>query len=610
MIFWAGLALALFQLFVPVLGDLFDMQLRALHVVLATATIMLAVPLSKKKAFRFLDGLLIAVVVAANAIIFVNWQEIITYPGNASRWELVLGLLLIIILVDASRRAAGWAIPMIVVVMFAYVFAGAWMPGMWAHPGFPLEHVIETLYYSVSGIYGSLTGTSATFIAMFILFGALLEVTGGGKTFMDFALWVAGRMKGGPAQVCVAASCGFGMISGSAVANVSVTGNYTIPLMRRLGYHPNFAGGVESMSSIGGSLSPPIMGIASFIMADLLAVPYVEVMKYAIIPCVLFYTGIIAGIHFEASRIGLAPLPRQDIPRLRDICTWANTAPLLIPIAVLMGLLFADYTLLTSGFYACLAAIILHVFTDFSGAGIKKRALDSVRALSDGGVAVAQVAPLLIAVAMFTALLGLTGVAAKISSVILEMGGEYLFASLLIAAIIPLLLGAPLPVAATYILSAALIAPALVRLKLDPAAVHMFLLYWATLASVTPPTCTASVIAAKIAGGDWFKTSLVGMRLGIVAFIVPFFFVVNPALIWKGPAWDIALHSAAGLAGAILLAGGFFGYVLGPLNMLMRGVYLAAGGLLLAPDKRLLAAGVLLSLGALAVESLLESRKP
>ena len=201
MIFWAGLALALFQLFVPVLTDLYDMQLRALHVVLATATILLAVPPSKKKTLLYLDWLMIAVVVAANAIVFANWQEIITYPGNASRWELVLGLLLVIILVDASRRAAGWAIPVIVIAMFAYVFAGAWMPGMWAHPGFPLEHVIETLYYSASGIYGSLTGTSATFIAMFILFGALLEVTGGGKTFMDFALWAAGRMKGGPAQV-------------------------------------------------------------------------------------------------------------------------------------------------------------------------------------------------------------------------------------------------------------------------------------------------------------------------------------------------------------------------------------------------------------------------
>ena len=607
MIFWAGLILALFQLLVPVLTDLFDMQLRALHVTLATITIMLAVPLSRKKALRALDVLLMAVVLAANVLIFVNWQDIITYPGNASRWELVLGLVLVIVLIDAARRASGWAIPVMVLLMFVYVFAGAHMPGMWAHPGFPLEHVIGTLYYSSSGIYGSLTGTSATFIAMFILFGALLEVTGGGKTFMDFALWAAGRMKGGPAQVCVAASAGFGMISGSAVANVSVTGNYTIPLMRKLGYHPNFAGGVESMSSVGGSLSPPIMGIASFIMADLLAVPYIEVMKYAIIPCVLFYTGIVAGIHFEAQRIGLAPLPREAIPRLRDICTWANTAPLVIPVIVLMGLLFADYTLLSAGFYACLAAIGLHVFS--SRHGVRERARATVKALSDGGLAVAQIAPLLIAVAMFTALLGLTGVAAKVSAVILEMGGEYLLVSLVIAAIIPLVLGAPLPVAATYILSAALIAPALIRLKLDPAAVHMFLLYWATLASVTPPTCTACVVAANIAGGDWFKTSLVGMRLGIVAFIVPFFFVLNPALIWRGPAWDIVLHGLAGFAGAVLLAGGFFGYLLSPLNWLLRALYLGAGALLLAPYKHLLLIGVGLAVATLVVESLSRLRR-
>jgi TRAP transporter 4TM/12TM fusion protein len=386
-----------------------------------------------------------------------------------------------------------------------------------------------------------------------------------------------------------------------------VTGNYTIPLMRRLGYHPNFAGGVESMSSVGGSLSPPIMGIASFIMADLLAVPYIEVMKYAIIPCVLFYTGIVAGIHFEAQRIGLAPLPKQDIPRLRDICTWANTAPLVIPVVVLMGLLFADYTLLSAGFYACLSAIGLHVFS--ARTGIPERARATVKALSDGGLAIAQIAPLLIAVAMFTALLGLTGVAAKVSAVILEMGGDYLLVSLMIAAVIPLVLGAPLPVAATYILSAALIAPALIRLKLDPAAVHMFLLYWATLASVTPPTCTACVVAANIAGGDWFKTSLVGMRLGIVAFIVPFFFVMNPALIWRGSAFDVALHGVAGLAGAVVMAAGWFGFMLTNLNPLMRAVYVVAGGMLLAPDKRFLLAGVVLAATALIMEWLLRKRR-
>ena len=473
MIFWAGLVLALFQLFVPVLTDLFDMQLRALHVILATVTILLAVPLFRGT-LRFLDFVLMAVVVAANLLVFFNWQDIITYPGNADRWELVLGLVLVLILVDAARRAAGWAIPITVMLMFVYAFAGAYMPGMWAHPGFPLEHVVERcitrLPVSTARSPGRRRPPSPCSSG-----SARCRGPGGGKTCIDSRY---GRRadEGRAAQVCVAASAGFGMISGSAVANVSVTGNYTIPLMRRLGYHPNFAGGVESMSSVGGSLSPPIMGIASFIMADLLAVPYIEVMKYAIIPCVLFYTGIVAGIHFEAQRIGLAPLPKQDIPRLRDICTWANTAPLVIPVVVLMGLLFADYTLLSAGFYACLSAIGLFVFS--SSTGIRPRAIATVKALSDGGLAIAQIAPLLIAVAMFTALLGLTGVAAKVSAVILEMGGEYLLVSLLIAAIIPLVLGVPLPVAATYILSAALIAPALIRLKLDPAAVHMFLLYW------------------------------------------------------------------------------------------------------------------------------------
>jgi TRAP transporter 4TM/12TM fusion protein len=363
------------------------------------------------------------------------------------------------------------------------------------------------------------------------------------------------------------------------------------------------------MSSVGGSISPPIMGIASFIMADLLAIPYLDVIIYATIPCILFYLGIVAGIHFEAQRVGLASVPPDQIPRLRDIATWQNTVPLIVPVVVLMGLLLYGYTLLSSGFYACMATIVLHVFSDASSAGIKARARQIVKALSDGGVAVAQIAPLLIAVAMFTALLGLTGVAAKVSSVILDMGGHNLFASLLIAAIIPLVLGAPLPVAATYILSAALIAPALIRLSLDPPAVHMFLLYWATLASVTPPTCTACVIAANIAGGDWFKTSLVAMRLGIVAFLVPFFFVMNPALIARGSALDVTISTACGLVGAVFLAGGLFGFMRSRLNIVMRLLYVAAGGLLLAPRHELMIAGGALALLGLAIESILLMNK-
>ena len=611
-VFWIGLAFALFQLIVPVFVPLYDMQLRALHVLLGVCTVIIAMPLATGRArglARVTDLALIALVVAANVVVFVNWENIITYPGDATLVHHVLGMALAIILLDAARRATGWAIPVCVILIFAYVFVGPWMPGRWTHPGFPLEYVIETLYYSSSGIYGSLTGTSATFIAMFILFGALLQATGGGKTFMDLALWIAGRYKGGPAKVGVVASAMFGMISGSAVANVSVTGNYTIPLMRKLGYDRNFAGGVEAMSSTGGGITPPVMGIAAFIMADLLGMSYLSIVAFATIPCLLFYTGIMAGVHFEAARMGLAPVPPADIPRVRDIFTWARIVPLFLPVAILFGLLFSGMTLMSSGFYACLSVIVLYMLSDLSLAGARQRAAHLAKALSEGGNSVAQIVPILVTVGMFTALLGLTGVAPKVSSVILDMGGENLVGSLLIAAIIPLVLGAPLPVAATYILSAALIAPALVKLGIDLVAAHMFLLYWATLASVTPPTCTACVIAANLSGGDWFKTSLVGMRLGIVAFIVPFFFVVNPALIARGPPLEVVTVAVSGFIGAIFLAAGFFGFLRSRLNWLLRLLYLAVGALLLAPSNPLLVVGGALAAIGLVIETVLMRRQ-
>jgi TRAP transporter 4TM/12TM fusion protein len=595
---WVALGFAVFQLFVPSFFSLYDMQLRSLHVFLGISTALLAIPLKKREEKRtaiFLADLAcIGLVGIANGIIFFQWEDILTYPGNATAVELILGAALMVILLDSARRATGAAIPFCVLFMFAYVFVGPMMPGIWKHPGFPLEHVIETVYYSSSGIYGGLTGTSATFIAMFLIFGALLSVTEGGRTFIDLALLIAGRFKGGPAKVAVVASALFGMISGSAVANVSVTGNYTIPLMKRLGYNPNFAGGVESMSSTGGGVTPPIMGIAAFIMADMLGIPYLKIVGYAIIPCVLFYAGILAGVHFEAARTGMIPVPGEEIPPLPTVITWAKLAPLLIPILVLLALLFNGFSLVTAGFYSCAAITLLYVLREFSIPGMKKRAAAILEALREGGLSVARIVPILVSVGMLTSLLGLTGVAPKISGIILDMGGENLIASLLVAAIIPLILGAPLPVAATYILSAALIGPALVRLKIDVVSVHMFLLYWATMASVTPPTCTACVIGANLGGGNWLKVSWVAIRLGIVAFLVPFFFVLNPALLGRSAPLNVLVCSVTGLLGAVFLAGGFFGYMQRKVNPVLRGIYLIAGFLLLAPrlDLSLLGLGI------------------
>jgi len=304
-----------------------------------------------------------------------------------------------------------------------------------------------------------------------------------------------------------------------------------------------------------------------------------------------------AGIHFEARRLNLPPLPRAEAPSWRQVAAWPRLVPLLAPLGLLLAMLYRGASLTTAGWYACAALIALFLFTDLSREGLRSRTRQIGRALEEGGRAAATVAPILVAVNAFTHLLGLTGVAPKISGLIVQLGGESLLGALLVAALVPFILGTALPTAATYILSVALIAPAIMKLGLDIVAVHMFLIYWATLAAVTPPTCTGCIIAAGIGGGNWLRTAFAGMRLGVVAFLIPFFFVLEPALVGRETISRVLFHSASALAGAIALAAGLFGYLRGPLNMIERFVLVGAGLLLLYPDPYYSALG----LGAVAL---------
>jgi len=603
---WACGLFALFQLTVPVFAPLYDLQLRSLHVWLALSVVFLMHPTLRKRKIGPLALVVFAgwfaVLAASNLHVLVRWLDIQTYPGETSTVGLVLGALLLLAILDAARRATGWAIPICVLLMLGYVFLGPAMPGRWQHPGFPLSFVLGSVYSSSLGIYGSITGTSATFIAMFLIFGAMLGATGGGRTFMDLALLSAGRSRGGPAKVAVAASALFGSISGSTLANVSVTGNYTIPLMTRLGYGADFAGGVAAMASTGGGFTPPIMGISAFIMSELTGIPYLKIIGYALIPCVLFYAGVVAGVHFEAQRLALAPLPPSELPPWRDTVRASRLVPLLAPLALLLVLLYRGSSLTKAGFWAIVALVGLFLLADLSPAGIKDRLRQVGVALAAGGRAAATVAPILIAVGVFTHLLGLTGVAPKISALIVQVGAQNLVGALLIAALVPFVLGTALPTAATYILSVALIAPPVLRLGLDVVAVHMFLIYWATLAAVTPPTCTGCIVAANIAGGNWLKTALMGMRLGVVAFLVPFFFVLEPALVGRAPWTSVLLHSASALLGAVTMAAGLFGFFRVRLNAFQRVAATGVGALLLYPDARWLAVGLVAGGALLATD--------
>jgi len=588
-VFWGALIFAITQLALPIFVSLIDLQLRAVHIILGISLASLAFPYGKSKEEQtevsFWDILIIIVIIIANVNTFLKAMQIYMIPGSASTFDLIIGSLLILVILDTARRSVGWAIPIFVVLLFLYVLIGPMMPGMWKLKGLSWQFVINSVYYSPLGIYGSVTGMSATFIGMFIIFGGLISGAGGGKTFVDIALALTGRYRGGPAKTAVVASALFGSISGSSVANVSVTGTYTIPLMKKLGYNPAFAAGVEAIASTGGGITPPIMSITAFIMSEFLGIPYLKVIAYAIIPCLLYYTGVFSGVHFETVRHGLVAVPKSEIPSWKSILKFKSIVSLLIPISVLLYSISIGRPLIFAGFYASVAVIIVFLLSNLSLSGLKENIIQIGKGLNEGGLGLAKIVPILVAVNILVNMIGITGLAPKLSGLILEVGRENIFLALLISTIIPFLLGTSLPVVPTYILSISIIAPALFRLGVDQIAVHLFFIYWALLGGVTPPVCITAVVAASIGKTNWIKTAIVAMKLGIVAYIIPYFFVLNPALLGRGNFLEVLTYSGSAFFGAILISYGFFTWVKrGFLNRVFRVLYLVTGFIIMMPN--------------------------
>jgi len=604
-LFWGGMFFAVCQLVIPIFVSLIDLQLRALHIIMGISLASLAFPNKKSNSdqdkISFWEVFIIVVIVVANINTFLKAMQIYMIPGSASTFDLIIGSALILIILDVARRSVGWAIPAFVVLLFIYVLAGSAMPGMWRLAGLSWKFVVNSVYYSPLGIYGSVTGMSATFIGMFIIFGALISAAGGGKTFIDFALALTGRYSGGPAKTAVVSSALFGSISGSSVANVSVTGNYTIPLMKRLGYDHDFAAGVEAIASTGGGITPPIMSVTAFIMAEFLNIHYVNIIGYALIPCILYYTGVFAGVHFETIRHGLAAVPDNEIPSWKSILTFKRLASLVIPTGVLLYYITIGSALVYAGFYACVAAITVYVISNYSPSELKTILSNIGQGLSEGGLGLAKIVPILVAVNILVNMIGITGIAPKMGGLIMEVGGENLFLALFIATIIPFLLGTSLPVVPTYILSLSILGPSLLQLGVDQIAMHLFFIYWAILGAVTPPTCTSAIVAAGIAKSNWFKTALVAVRLGIVAFIVPYFFVVNPALVGRSDMLSVILFSGSAFIGALILAYGFFAQIKIRNRFPLRLTLLISGILFMYPSHLWTICGMVLAVPFLLV---------
>ena len=525
-----------------------------------------------RKTFGVIDAIL-AIATIAVVLYILRDPNALMYrvsKANANTLDLVFGTIAMILSLEAARRTIGLGLPIIALVFFAYAMWGNYLPGMIASKGYSFRRVISFIF-SVEGIYGSPTASSAQYVFLLIIFGAFLGYSGTGEFFMKLAMKLAGHARGGPAKVAVISSGLFGSISGSAVANVMGTGVFTIPLMKKTGYKPHFAGAVEAVASTGGQIMPPVMGSGAFIMAELIGYKYSQIALGALLPAILYYLSILLMVDFEAAKSGLLGVDTSHMDAAKKILKqgWNLLVPLII---LIVCLAFFQFTVARSATLAILATII--------ACALKKETRMNFKTILDGfETGVLRSVSVICAVASAGVAIGcimLTGVGAKFAFAVLTLAHNNLFLTLLMSGLAATILGMGLPTVAAYIISASLLASSLVQLGIPIFAAHMFLLYYSILSHITPPVALAAYAAGNIADANPNKVGFTAMRLGVIAFIIPFFFVYGPALLMIGTPLEIIEASITSLIGCFFLAVGLEGWLVEKINIPCRILALGA----------------------------------
>ena len=525
-----------------------------------------------RKTFGVIDAILAIATIAVVLYILRDPNALMhrVSKANANTLDLVFGTIAMILSLEAARRTIGLGLPIIALVFFAYAMWGNYLPGMIASKGYSFRRVISFIF-SVEGIYGSPTASSAQYVFLLIIFGAFLGYSGTGEFFMKLAMKLAGHARGGPAKVAVISSGLFGSISGSAVANVMGTGVFTIPLMKKTGYKPHFAGAVEAVASTGGQIMPPVMGSGAFIMAELIGYKYSQIALGALLPAILYYLSILLMVDFEAAKSGLLGVDTSHMDAAKKILKqgWNLLVPLII---LIVCLAFFQFTVARSATLAILATII--------ACALKKETRMNFKTILDGfETGVLRSVSVICAVASAGVAIGcimLTGVGAKFAFAVLTLAHNNLFLTLLMSGLAATILGMGLPTVAAYIISASLLASSLVQLGIPIFAAHMFLLYYSILSQITPPVALAAYAAGNIADANPNKVGFTAMRLGVIAFIIPFFFVYGPALLMIGTPLEIIEASITSLIGCFFLAVGLEGWLVEKINIPCRILALGA----------------------------------
>ncbi len=532
---WAVTVIALlmsaYHLIAAIVIGINPMQHRAVHLLFVLVLVYMLFPASNrspKNKPSVLDWVMIVLSIAAVGNTLIRFQALASSGGKYLQTDIYFGALLIVLVIEAARRATGNALPIFAIIMLLYGLYGRYVPSPLKHGGFSITRIVRHLCLSTEGIYGQILGVSATYIFLFVLFGAFLSATGMSRVFNDLALALAGGSRGGPAKVSVLASGFMGSISGSTSANVVTTGAFTIPLMKKMGYEDYFSGAVEAAASTGGQIMPPVMGSASFIMADSLGIPYSSVLKAALIPAVLYYLGVWFVVDFRARRLGLSGLKKSELPSLKD--TILKRGHLLIPLVGIIYMLVSGY----SAIRAALVGIALAVVSSFlrKETRIKPKAL--MDAMVNGAVSALSVASACALIGIIIGIFSLSGAILSIGSAVLKLAGGKLISTLLLTTLVSIIMGMGLPTTACYILTSTIAAPAITQLGMQPIQAHMFVFFYGILSSVTPPVATGAYTAAGLAGSDPNKTGFAAVKLALAGFLIPFMFIYNPELLLIG----------------------------------------------------------------------------
>lgn len=613
---------SLFHLFIT-FNPLPELIQRAAHVAIGLALIFLLYPArqaSSRQHISLLDWFLALLSIFSFLYLWKEYQSIMTTRGGIpNTLDIAFAIMSVVLVIEATRRVMGWMLPILSLIFLTYTFISHfdWLPDRLITRPYTISDIFGHMYLKTEGLYSSAIGASVTFIFLFILFGAFLAKSGMGKLFNDLAMALAGHKQGGPAKVAVISSGFMGSINGTAVANVVGTGSFTIPLMKKIGYHKNFAGAVEASASVGGQILPPVMGASAFIMAETTGVSYGTIALAALLPALLYYLGVMAQVHFRAGKDDLKGVPKADLPKVKEVLK--ERGHLLIPILALVFFLFQNIPVSYAAVYTIVLTIFVAALRKSTRMGVK----DILDALVDGAKQSLSVMAACAVVGIIIGVVSLTSFGSVMTSSIMSLGAGSLFLTLFLTMIASMILGMGLPSIPAYIITATMAAPALANFDIPVLVAHMFVFYFGLFANITPPVALAAFAGAGIAGGDPMRTGFQALKLSLAGFIIPFLFVYNPAMLmidttnvavnareFAFPAWTtIVSITVTSVIGILALGSAVEGYFKTYLNWFWR-IFLGVGALcMIIPETITDIVGIIMVIIAITVNIITAKRK-